>query len=73
MRDATKKVYDALIASGAECCTAKGGGFFVKGEGYITMAQARKRTGIAAEPRNFRPVISAYGDWAIVAKMNRVA
>jgi len=47
------------------------GGFWIKGKGFITIAQARKLTGIKATPRNYSPVMSAWGDYATIAQINR--
>jgi len=47
------------------------GGFWIKGKGFYTIAQARKLTGIKAAPRNERPVMRALGDYATIAQLNR--
>ena len=61
---------EALEALGYEVLVGKGG-FWLRGRGHITTAQARRLTGIAAEPRVRRERI-AYGDWAqLVAFVNR--
>jgi hypothetical protein len=67
---------EAIIAKwadeGVEALSANGG-FFVRDRGWVTLAQARKETGInMAAKRQARGMISAYGDWAWVAAINRV-
>jgi hypothetical protein len=52
----------ALEAQGFEVLGGKDG-FWLRGHGHVTTAQARKMTGIAAEPRIRRPRF-AYGDYA---------
>lgn len=49
------------------------GGYFVKGQGFISIAKARRLTGIKAQERNFKPRMSAYGDYAWIAKINRIS
>ena len=44
----------ALEAQGFEVLGGKGG-FWLRGHGHVTIAQARRMTGIAAEPRVRRP------------------
>lgn len=46
------------------------GGFWVKDHGHISLAKARKLTGIAATPREYRPRMM-YGDYATIAMINR--
>jgi len=59
-----KKHYDV--------CFGKGGAW-IKGKGFYTIAQARKLTGIPVEhPRTHRQQISAYGDYATIAMINRI-
>jgi hypothetical protein len=62
-------VQTALEAQGLEVLKGKGG-FWVKGEGHITLAQARKRTGIAAPARQRREPQPAWGDFATIAMLN---
>ena len=45
------------------------GGFFVKGKGHISMATARRVTGIKPEPRERRAKSGGYGDYAIMRKI----
>lgn len=45
------------------------GGFFIRGEGHITIAQARKITGIEAEPRETHLMTGGYGDYATLRKI----
>jgi hypothetical protein len=62
----------ALEAQGFEVLAGKGG-FWLRGHGHITTAQARRMTGIAAEPRVRRERF-AYGDYAqLIALINRKA
>jgi hypothetical protein len=65
----TNEVLEALRATGREVVSGKGG-FFVKGEGFISLAQARKLTGIQAPKRAESMVMSSYGDWATIAMFN---
>ena len=49
------------------------GGFWVREHGFFTYAKARKLTGMPVEhPRPRKPRISAYGDYAIIAKLNGI-
>ena len=70
----TTKEQSAIIAEyakqGIETCTAKGG-FFVNGRGFVSLRNARKETGINMAQRREGKRISAYGDWATVAYLNR--
>ena len=60
----------ALEAQGFEVLAGKGG-FWLRGHGHVTTAQARRMTGLAAEPRIGRPRI-AYGDYAqLIRFVNR--
>jgi hypothetical protein len=66
MNDATRALGQALGEKlGAEWCTAPGGGFFVKGHGHVTLAQARRLTGIAAQagPKREMATTGAQGEW----------
>ena len=66
------ELFDAVKSHfNAEVCTGKGG-FFVRGYGFISTSKARKLTGIKAETRQPRQVITAYGDYATIAMINRV-
>lgn len=47
------------------------GGFWIKGQGHITTAKARRATGVAAPKRQMRGRVPAYGDWGYVAALNR--
>jgi hypothetical protein len=69
MQESTKEVLNALVTRGFEVIYGKGG-FWIKGQGFITLAQARKLTGIQAPKREFRPRVQAWGDWATVAMIN---
>ena len=44
-------------------------GFFVKGKGHISIATARRVTGIKAEPRQRRAKSGGYGDYATIRKI----
>lgn len=65
------EIMSALEAKGLNACFGKGG-FFIQGQGWISMAAARRLTGIQAEPRVARERIAAYGDYAWIAAINRV-
>lgn len=57
-------------ARGINACTGKGG-FHVEGRGFVTLAQARKETGInMAAKREPRMVQGAWGDFATIAMLN---
>ena len=64
-------VFAALKLLNPDTCGGKDSGFYVKGEGFVSLAQARKRTGISAPPREYKPRIGAWGDYATVAMLNR--
>lgn len=60
----------ALEAQGFEVLAGEGG-FWLRGRGHVTTAQARRMTGIAAEPRIRRERV-AYGDYAqLIGFINR--
>ena len=60
----------ALEARGFEVLQGKGG-FWLRGHGHVTTAQARRMTGLAPEPR-VRRERTAYGDYAqLIAFVNR--
>ena len=64
-----QELQTALEAQGFEVMQGKGG-FWLRGHGHVTTAQARRMTGLAAEPRVRRVV--AYGDYAaLIAFVNR--
>ena len=54
-----------------DCLKGKGG-YWIKGKGFYTIAQARKITGIRAIPRKTSMCLSAYGDYATIALINRI-
>lgn len=62
-------VLAALKAAGHEVLTAKGG-FFIRGKGFVTLAQARKMTGVTAKPRGPRMVQAPWGDAAWIKMLN---
>ena len=45
------------------------GGFFVRGKGWISLAKARRITGIKAKARTKRGKSGGYGDYAILRKI----
>lgn len=65
----SEAIYNGLVALGYEVMRGKGG-FWLRGHGHITTAHARRLTGIPARPRQYRPRVSAWGDWATVAVLN---
>lgn len=71
MTDTTRQVLDALKAQGHDVVHGKGG-FWLRDHGFVTLAQARRMTGVEAPKRPMQPRMSAYGDWAWVAAINRV-
>jgi hypothetical protein len=62
MSGSSSDVLNALQAQGFEVLAGKGG-FWIRGEGHITLAQARKRTGIAAPKRQPRATQQPFGDY----------
>lgn len=72
MRESTKLVLAALQDKyGADNVIYGKGGFWVKGQGFLSLSQARKLTGILAPKREFCPRVSAWGDYATIAMINR--
>ncbi len=63
--NALKKLYQTDVIYGK-------GGYWIKGKGFYTIAQARKITGIKATPRKPSMILSAYGDYATIAQINRI-
>jgi len=47
------------------------GGFFVRGGGFISLAKARRMTGIKGPKRNPRLIQPAWGEYAIIAMLNK--
>ncbi len=47
----------------------KGSGFFVRGKGVMSLAKARKETGIKAPARVFRGKQLPWGDYATIAAL----
>ena len=47
------------------------GGFWVKGKGFYTLAQARKITGIEAPKRQLKEKLKPWGDYATIAMLNQ--
>lgn len=72
MEGTREAVYGALKAQGLEVLYGKDGGFYVRGEGFVSLPQARKRTGIVAPKRAARQRV-ACGDYAFLCAMNRPA
>jgi hypothetical protein len=60
------EVLAALQAEGLQVLTASGG-FFVKNEGFVSLASARRRTGIMAPNRKHQPRQVAWGEYATIA------
>lgn len=75
MRADTASVLTALEQKyGADNVAHGKGGFWIRGDGptrHITLAQARRETGLAATPRQKRPKQAPWGDYATIAMMNR--
>ncbi len=72
MSESIKQLRIALKAKVGEVMYVKGS-FISKAGTRYSITKARKITGIVAPKRNFTQRISAYGDWAIVAKMNGIS
>ena len=69
MKEGTMEVLRALQAMGYEVLY-NSGTFAIRGKGLVSLAQARKMTGIQAPKREVRERVTAYGDWAWVAAIN---
>jgi hypothetical protein len=67
----SRDVHRMLREMGHQVITGKGG-FHIKGKGFVSLARARKMTGIKAPRRKFRGTIGPYGDLGWVAAINRV-
>lgn len=63
IRDALSEHYHADVLQGK-------GGFWIRGHGFLSLAKARRLTGMAPQPRP--PVIrqAAWGDYATIAMLN---
>lgn len=68
-REARQEIIAALAARGIEAVYGKGG-FFVRGQGFVTFAQARKLAAVAAKPIDRQCRHTAYGEYAIFAALN---
>lgn len=60
--DKLSEIYKAEVLQGKS-------GFWIRGHGFITLAKARKLTGIKAPSRQ-RTRMPAWGDYATVAMLN---
>ena len=61
---------DALAElTGREVVQGKGG-FWVRGQGWISLAKARTLTGIPAPKRAKRARVQPWGDYATIAMLN---
>lgn len=65
--EARQEIVEALAGQGIEAIHGKGG-FFLRGHGHVTFAQARKLAGVAVpeELRREQREAVLYGDAAIV-------
>lgn len=54
-----------------DCIKGKGG-YWIKGKGFYTIAQARKITGIKAILRKPQMRVMPYGDYATIAQINGI-
>lgn len=64
LKTALEKYYNSPALAGK-------GGFFVKGHGFVSTAKARKLTGIKGKTRNPPTRMSAWGDYATIAMLNK--
>ena len=66
-REARQEIIEALADKGIEAVSGKGG-FYLRGQGHVTFAQARKLAGVAVPESLHREKREAilYGDAAIV-------
>lgn len=67
-RELGKAVCEALKSD--DWCTAPGGGYYVKGHGFISTAKARTLTGIKATPK--AKVIRAPSDWQMACGVGMI-
>lgn len=65
-----RDVHRALQRQGYKVISGKGG-FWLKDNGFITLAKARTMTGIKAPKRRSPQRQLAWGDWATVAILNQ--
>jgi hypothetical protein len=71
-RDQRAAIIAEFAKQGIPALSGKGG-FFLKGEGFITYAAARKRTGVEVPEELKREQgrrVTAYGDFATVAAIS---
>ena len=68
-REARQQIIEALAAKGFEAVYGKGG-FWLRGEGFKTFAQARKIAGVEAEHIERQARITPYGDYATIAALS---
>ena len=71
MKPDIEQIIEVFKGQGINALYGKGG-FWLKGQGFISLAKARQLTGIKGTARKPKMVISAFGDWAWVAKINRI-
>jgi hypothetical protein len=71
MKASTKIVMGALKAMGKEVISGKGG-FWIRGEGFVTLAQARRLVGIPAPKRVKKAPAKPWGDYATIAALNGI-
>jgi len=69
MTGSRQDVQRALEARGHEVLSGKGG-FWLHGQGFVSLAKARQMTGITAKPRPRRPRQLPWGDYATAAALN---
>ena len=67
-----KEIAEALERHFASKALIGKGGFWVKEHGFISLAKARRITGIKATPREPRARVQPWGDYATIAKINGV-
>jgi len=66
-----QEVFEALKSQGHEVLLGKDSGFYVRGRGFLGLAEARRITGISAPERTFRER-TAYGDYATILAINGI-
>lgn len=67
-----KKLYEALKGIYKSEILAGKGGFWIKDNGFVTLQQARKITGIRGKKRVKLDTIRAWGDYATIAMINGI-
>lgn len=65
----SQDVQNKLREMGKQVLSGKGG-FWIKDQGFVSLAKARKMTGISAPKREAREKVGPFGDWATIYYVN---